>query len=76
MAEMGYDFATQRNATQRNATQRNATQRNGITAPFFRIKIHIFVMDDRRARWENWLRQQAKEPLSGSAVFAYRHKEE
>ena len=28
MAEMGYDFATQRNATQRNATQRNATQRH------------------------------------------------
>ena len=59
MAEMGYDFAT----------QRNATQRNGITAPFFRIKIHIFVMDDRRTRWEDWLHKQAKEPLSGSTVF-------
>ena len=60
MAEMGYDFSTQR-----NATQRNATQRNGITAPFFRKKIHIFEMDDRLTRWEDWLRKQAKELLSG-----------
>ena len=60
MAEMGYDFATQRNATQRNAT--------AITAPFFRIKTHIFVMDDRLTKWEDWLRKQAKDSLFGSAV--------
>jgi hypothetical protein len=26
-------------------------------------------MDDRLTRWEDWLRKQAKEPLSGSTVF-------
>ena len=64
-------------------TEQNRTEQHGLTAPFLRLaivrhfKLHIiFVMDDRLTRWEDWLRKQAKESLSGSAVFAYRHRAE
>jgi len=74
---------TEQNRTEQNRTEQNRTEQHGLTAPFLRLaivrhfKLHIiFVMDDRLTRWEDWLRKQAKESLSGSAVFAYRHKEE
>ena len=64
---------TEQNRTEQNRTEQNRTEQN---RPFLRLaivrhfKLHIiFVMDDRLTRWEDWLRKQAKEPLSGSTVF-------
>ena len=56
--------------TEQNRTEQNRTEQFLRLAIVRHFKLHIiFVMDDRLTRWEDWLRKQAKEPLSGSTVF-------